>query len=178
MAEPTTHTGAPGGAHGTFAPFQSETFASQLVWFALFFVVLYLLMSRIALPRVGSIMEARRARIAADLAEAQRLKDESEAALAAYEKSLADARSRAQTIANETREKFVAEAEARRKVLEEQLNARLAEAERSIAASKTAAMASVRDIAVEATEAIIERLVGAAPPSGAAAAAVDRTLKG
>lgn len=179
MATTTTaHSETPGGAHGPrFPPFQKETFVSQLLWFAIFFVLLYVLMSRVALPRVGSILEARRLRIAGDLAEAQRLKDESVAALAAYEKALADARARAQTIGNETRERFVAEAEAQRKSLEGQLNKRLAEAERSVLATKTAAMANVRGIAIDAATAIVERLVGAAPPPAAVDDAVARILK-
>jgi F-type H+-transporting ATPase subunit b len=178
MAEPTTaHTESPGGAHGAFPPFQGETFASQLLWFAAFFVLLYLVMSRVALPRVGGILEARRARIAADLAEAQRFKDESEAAMAAYEKALADARARAQNIAAETRDRFAAEAESQRKALEEQLNTRLAQAEASIAATKTAAMANVRGIAVDLTGVLVERLIGASPAADAVEAAVDEALK-
>ena len=174
MATPTTGSTE---AHGGFPPFQSETFVSQLLWFAIFFVLLYVLMSRIALPRVGRIIEARRDRIAADLAEAQKLKDESVVALAAYEKALADARTRAQAIGNETRERFVAESEAQRKKLEAQLNARLAEAEKSVAATKAAAMANVRAIAAEAAAAIVERLIGTSPPPSAVEAALDSTRK-
>ena len=69
MAETTNaHTELPGGKE-TFPPFQKDTFASQLLWLALTFVALYLLMSRIALPRIGTILEARRQRIDGDLAE-------------------------------------------------------------------------------------------------------------
>src|SRR2546430_6079597 len=94
-----THTEAPGGAaHGIFPPFQRETFASQLMWFAVFFVLLYLLVSRIAAPRIGGILQARRTAIENDLAEAERLREQSEAALAAYEKALAEARARAQAL--------------------------------------------------------------------------------
>ena len=173
------HTEAPGGAHkGPFPPFNAETFASQLVWLAITFVALYLLAARVALPRVAGILEARRERIAGDLAEAQRLKTESDAALAAYEKSLADARNRAQTLANQMREKQNAEAEAARKTLEASLNAQLAAAETSIAATKTAAMGNVRGIAVEAAGAIVERLIGNTPTGAAVEAAVSDVLKG
>src|SRR5438309_6943608 len=77
---------------GGFPPFQKDTFASQLVWLILTFVALYLLMPRIALPRIGTILENRRRHIDADLAEAERLRGESEEASAVYEKALADAR--------------------------------------------------------------------------------------
>ena len=98
-------------------------------------------------------------------------------ALAAYEKALADARNRAQAIGAEIRDKLHAEAEERRKVLEAKLNAQLAEAEKSIASTKSAAMTNVRGIAVDAASAIVERLTGAAPAAPAVAAAVDDALK-
>jgi F-type H+-transporting ATPase subunit b len=177
-AQSTSVEHAPAGGHGGgFPPFQKDTFASQFVWLALAFIALYLIASKIALPRIGSIMQARRDRISADLAEAQRFKDESDAAIAAYEKALADARARAQALANATRERLAAEAEERRKVLEGQLNARLAEAEKTIAATKSAAMTNVRGIALEAAAAIVARLIGAAPPAAAVEDAVTEVLK-
>jgi F-type H+-transporting ATPase subunit b len=171
------HTEHPGGGKPQFPPFNKETFASQLVWFAIFFIALYVLISRIAIPRIGGILEKRRERIELDLAEANRLKEQSDAALKAYEKSLADARNRAQALANETRERLNAEAEKRRKVLESQLNAKLAEAEKIIAATKAAAMANVHGIAVETAAAIVARLIGTVPATPAVEAAVADALK-
>src|SRR5258705_12389940 len=81
----------PASEHGRgFPPFDAQTFASQLFWFALAFIALYLLMSRVALPRVGSILEARRQRIESDLAGAQRLNGESDAVMSGNEKPLAE----------------------------------------------------------------------------------------
>lgn len=171
------HTEQPSGQKGVFPPFNSTTFASQLVWLAITFVVLYVLMSKVALPRVGAIIESRQKRIADDLAEAERAKADSDAAIAAYEKALADARARAQAIANEMRDKQAAEAEATRKRLEDQLNAKLADAEKQIATTKQAAMANVRAIAADATKAIVERLIGAKPADAAVDAAVADVLK-
>jgi F-type H+-transporting ATPase subunit b len=170
-----THTEVP--SKGAFPPFQKETFASQLVWLAITFVALYLLISRIAVPRIDGIIEERAKRIEGDFAAAQRMKEESEAALAAYEKSLAEARNRAQAIGTEIRDKLHAEAEERRKALEARLNTQLADAEQQIATTKAAAMVNVRGIAVEAASAIVERLVGSTPPAPAVAAAVDDALK-
>jgi F-type H+-transporting ATPase subunit b len=171
------HTEVPGGHKGAFPPFNKETFASQLLWFAVCFIVLYLLMSRIALPRVGAILADRRRHVEDDLKAAQRLKETSDAELAAYEKALADARSRAQAIANETRDKLNAEAEQTRKRLEEELHGKLAEAEKIIAATKQAALANVRGIAIDTTAAIVERLIGVKPAADAVEAAVDAALK-
>ena len=172
-----THTEHPGGGKPQFPPFDKQTFASQLVWFAIFFIVLYVLIGRFAIPRIGGIIEARRGKVEGDLAEANRLKEQSDAALKSYEKSLADARARAQALASETRDKLNAEADERRKALEGQLNGKLAEAEKTIAATKTAAMTNVRGIAVDAATAIVERLIGTAPAGSAVEAAVADALK-
>src|SRR5689334_16625032 len=90
------HTGAEGGHCGGFPPFESRTFASQLVWLAIFFVALYVIVPKLALPKVGGAIEARQNKIEGDLAEAQKLKDQADASLKAYETELASARSRAQ----------------------------------------------------------------------------------
>jgi F-type H+-transporting ATPase subunit b len=181
MAEPThtTSTEHPAeGGHGGFPPFQSQTFASQLIWLAIAFVLLYALMAKLALPRVAAIIESRHNRIEGDIAEAGKLKGQSDEAVAAYEKALADARARAQAIANETRDRQTAQAAASRKTLEDQLNVKLADAEKTIAATKQAAMANVRVIAEDAARAIVERLTGTAPNEKAVAAAVADVLKG
>jgi F-type H+-transporting ATPase subunit b len=170
----TTGATPPAGGGATFPPFASETFASQLLWFAITFGLLYWLMSKVALPRVAEILENRTNRIADDLAEAERLRAESEAAGAAYEKSLAEARAKAKAIAQETREALAAEAEAKRKVLELELHERLAVAEKTISARTAEAMASVRGIAADTATAIVERLTGKAPERAAVEAALDR----
>jgi F-type H+-transporting ATPase subunit b len=179
MAEPTAHTEVPGGpgGHTAFPPFQRENFASQLVWLTISFVLLYVLMSRIALPRVAGILAARQQRIADDLAAANDFKAKSDAAHAAYEKSLAEARTRAQAIAAETRDQQAAAAEATNKRLEAELHQRLAAAEQSIAATRTTAMGNVGAIATDTASAIVERLIGTTPADHEVAAAVSEALK-
>src|SRR5256885_2047231 len=115
MAE-TTHAGTevPAGEHGAkgaFPPFESGTFASQIVWLVIAFGLLYILMSKVALPRVADILKLRGDTIASDLAAAQRMKAESDAAVAAYEQSLARARAEAQSIAGRTHDAMAAETE-------------------------------------------------------------------
>jgi F-type H+-transporting ATPase subunit b len=168
------HDAGHGG--GAFPPFESDTFASQLLWLAITFGALYFLMSRIALPRVASILEVRSDRIATDLAEAERLKQETEAAIAAYEGSLSTARTNAQKIAGETRDKVHKEADAQRKALEDQLAGRLAKAEEQIAATKTKALENVRAIAVDAASDIVAQLLGDKPDAKAVEAAVEASL--
>jgi F-type H+-transporting ATPase subunit b len=168
----------PPSEHGAgFPPFEADTFASQLLWLAIFFVALYLIASKLALPRVGSIIADRRKRISSDLDEAARMKDAADAAITSYEKALADARTRAQAIAGETRGKVNAEAEARRKDVEAGLQAKLTAAEQTIAATRTAAMANVQGIAQDAAIAIVTRLTGRAPSEADAAAALKAVIE-
>jgi len=162
MAEPTAHTEVPAG-QSAFPPFQSQHYPSQVLWLAFFFILLYVLMSRIALPRIGSILSERSRVIGDDLKAAENLKEQSDAAHVAYEKALADARSRAQGIASSTREAQAREAEQLNKRLEAELHQRLTAAEQSIAQTRTAAMGHVRIIAADTAAAIVERLIGKAP---------------
>jgi F-type H+-transporting ATPase subunit b len=174
--ETTEHV--PASEHGGgFPPFNKDTFASQLLWITLTFVALYLLMSRVALPRIGSIIEDRKQHIGSDFAEAERLKAESDAAAVAYEKSLADARGRAQALASETRVREAKAAESARKALDAKLNAQIGEAEKTIAARRSAAMVNVQGIAADAAVAIIQQLTGTAPAGREVEAAVADVLK-
>jgi F-type H+-transporting ATPase subunit b len=178
MAQPThaTTEATPAKHDGGFPPFKADTFASQLLWLAICFIVLYVLVARFALPRMESILTSRRAKIEADFAEAARMKGEADTAIAAHEKALADAHARAHTLAIATRERLAAESEAHRKSVEHELNQRLAESDKKIAASKVAAMANVRGIAVDAAGAIVARLIDESPSDHAVKSAVDEVL--
>ena len=165
------------GHKGAFPPFEADTFASQILWLAISFAALYFIMSRIALPRVASILEVRGDRIASDLAEAQRLKTETEQAIAAYETSLAEARAKAQKIAGEARDKVQAETDRKRKALDAELGERLAKAEKQIAETKSKALSNVRSIAVGAASVIVTQLIGDTPNAADVETAVDQSLK-
>ncbi len=145
--------------HDVFPPFDSTTFASQLLWFAITFALLYYLMSKVALPRIAGILEDRRDRIASDLDLADRLKQESEAALASYEKALAEARIRANAIAEGARDGAKQATAAKRAVIEANLAAKLEVAEKRIGEIKSKALADVGEIAAETTDALIKALV-------------------
>jgi len=168
-----------GGEHGKkshFPPFDTTTFASQLLWLVLSFGLLYLLMSKVTLPRIGRILEERHDRIADDLEEASKHKAESQAAQAAYEKALNEARTKAASIAGDTRARLAADADANRKALEADLATKLASAEQRIATTKSDALSHVRGIAVDTTNAIVNTLLGAAPAAFEVEKAVDAAL--
>jgi F-type H+-transporting ATPase subunit b len=178
-AETHAATEAHGGAGGhkePFPPFNSATFAGQLFWLAIFFGLLLWLMSKVALPRVQNILEGRAERIENDLAEANRLKAETDEAIAAYEKTLADARAEGHRIAGEMHEKVSKESEAHRLKLEDELNAKLEASEQLIVESKLQALGNVRGIAIDTASAIVERLSGKQPAANDVEKAVDASL--
>jgi F-type H+-transporting ATPase subunit b len=162
---------------GAFPPFQPETFLSQLIWLVITFTVLYTLMVRIIAPRLHGIIENRQVTIARDLDTAALAKQKAEEAGEAYEKALAEAKAKAQSLAQKTRDKLATESEEKRTKLEADLAERLANAEKTIATRKAEAMTNVREIAEEAASAMVERLSGSQPPKGAVSAALDAAMK-
>jgi F-type H+-transporting ATPase subunit b len=137
-----------------------QDFAPQLVWLAISFVLLYFLMSRLALPEIGKVLDDRKGRIAADLSEAARLRDSTEAAITAYDQALAAAKSRAQGIARAAREEMNAEIEKQRAEIDTQINGRTADAEQRITTLKEAAIGQIGEIAVDTAEALVARFTG------------------
>lgn len=176
MAAQHSGTEAHGGPKAPFPPFNKETFASQVFWLVIAFVALYVLLSRMALPRVASIFAERKQKLEADLATAAKAKADSEAAIASYEKALADARAKAQALASETKQQFANEAEDKKKKLEADLAKKLADAEKQIETTRKNAMANVRGIAVDTAASIVEKLTGTAPAKPSVEKAVDAAL--
>jgi F-type H+-transporting ATPase subunit b len=156
----TTEGTAAEGGHGGFPPMDAHTFPSQIFWLVIFFGLLYLLMSKVALPKMAAVLDKRHKAIEGDLAKASALKHETEAAIQHYEKSLADARANAQGIATETRSKIADEIEAERSALEKTLSSKLAEADSRISATKAKAMQDVHEVAAETAAEIVSELTG------------------
>jgi F-type H+-transporting ATPase subunit b len=171
-------TGTPaGGGHGetSFPPFDPVNFTPMLIWLSLSFGLLYLLMSKIALPRVKSILHTRADKITKDIGEANAFRAQSEEAAAALDKTTAEARAKAQALAHETQARLHAESEANRLALEAELSARLAASEAQILETKAKAMGNVEAIASEAAAAIVQRITGRpADPTAIARAIATR----
>lgn len=163
MAEPTTTTTgtqAPSQEGGAFPPFDTTTFPSQIFWLAVTFVVLFVILSRMIGPKLVRTIGARKERIAGDLEAAGKHRGDAEAALAAYEKALAEARTRAHAASEDNRRQVEAEAEKAR--VEADVAARDAQtkAEAAIAASRAQAAQHVTKAAQDAAAAIVTRLIG------------------
>src|SRR5215471_2201557 len=126
------------------------TFPTQLFWLAVTFIILYVLMKWLVLPQVAAMIKARRDQLDADLASAEQLKAEAEAALAAYQQALATARAQAQAVVKQTTDRM--------------------------AAAKERALSEIHQIAIEVGLAVTERITGSAPDTTKMEAAVDRAM--
>jgi len=166
-----------GHEEGGFPPFDSSTYASQLLWLAITFGLFYLFLKKVLLPRINAIFEVRADRIARDLEEAARLKEEGDAAVAAYEQELAEAKASANAIGQQARDAARAEADGERQKVEAGLGSRLADAEAHIASIKSRAMTEVGAIAEDTSAAIVEQLTGGKADPAALAEAV-RSVRG
>jgi F-type H+-transporting ATPase subunit b len=157
--------------------FDPATFSSQLIWLAITFIALYLVMAYGGLPRLGAIIEKRRARIADDLDKAQRMRAEAEVVIAAYEKALAEARAKAQAVLREAANRLSAEAAAQQKKLAEQLAIESNAAEKRIQEAKTKALSGLRELAVDVARAASAKLSGREAEASHVADAVDAVLE-
>jgi len=157
---------ASGGGGSKFPPFDPSTFSSTIFWLALTFGALYWLMSRIALPRVAGILEARENKIGGDLKAASQMQDRARAAGEFYEKLLSDARAGAQTTAQQARDAANVASEQKRKSVEAEMQQKIAASEASIGAARDQAMSNVAGIAAEAAAAVVQRITGIAPAAG------------
>ena len=151
--------------------------APQLIWLVITFGVLYLLMKWVALPKIGSVIEMRQGRIAGDLADADKLRRETQEAIAAYEQALAEAKARAHGIAQEARNRLKDEVAAERTALERDLSAKSAEAEAQIHQAKVSALKEVNAVASDTATEIVRRLIGIAPTKPEVSAAVAAARK-
>ena len=159
---------------GVFPPFDAHSFLPQIIWLVIIFGALYWLMSRVALPRVEGILDARKHRLSKDLDDAAAMQAQAKAAGESYDKTLADARARAQAMAQAQHDKLHAESEAKRHALESDLNGKLEAAEAQIAETRKRAMSNVAGIAEDAAVALVDHLTGRTPDRQTVGAAVAK----
>jgi F-type H+-transporting ATPase subunit b len=149
-----------GGRSEAFPPLNPATFVPQLVWLAITFGLLYLLLKRVILPRLGNVIEGRQERIRDDLAEAETVRAATAHALMRYEEALADARSQASGLVNAARGKIKADMDEKRANAEAEIAAKISAAERRIGEAKAKALVNVEDIALDVAGTIVARLTG------------------
>lgn len=157
--------------------FDPTYFAPQLFWLAVTFFTLFLVMTYVAMPRIGAVLDERQRKIDDSLDKAAQFKAEADAAVAAYEKALAESRAHAQTVIKETQDRLAKQAEARSKELGEKLAEQIKAGEARIIAAKDQALAQVRDIAADVAKAATHKLTGAAVEDSTLSAAVSAAMQ-
>lgn len=153
------------------------TFSSQVVWLLITFVALYVLMTKTALPRIGEVLEERQNKIDDNLAKAEELKAQAEAACTAYETSLSDARSKAQTAIREVKDSAASEAAQRQSALNEKLQAQIATSELAIGKARDEALLGIKDVATDVATCVVEKLTGDVPKGKSLSGAITAALK-
>lgn len=161
------------GSGSNFPPFDASYFASHIFWLIICFGIFYIFIARVAVPRIGSVIENRRDRIASDLDQAARMKQEADDAIAAYEKELSEARARGLAIAQDAHNEAKEKAENERRILEASLEEKLTAAEKRIADIKDHAMKDVGTIAADTAKQIVKDFIG----SEISAAQLSKTVK-
>jgi len=172
----TAGTGAASAA-STLPQLNHEFYASQVIWLAVSFLILYVIMWRFVLPRISHILEERQDRIEGNLERAETIRREAQATAEAYEKAVSEARAAAQTVIAKARDKMAADAATHHGKLGQRLTAEIAEAEGRILGAKNEAMAHLRDVAVEVASTAAERLAGERVDPRVVGRVVDGVLK-
>ena len=157
--------------------FDITLFPTQLVWLAITFVVLYLVMARLAVPRIAGVLEERQERVSGDLDMAAKLKQEAETVLAEYEAALAEARDHARSVLKQAADASAAKAAEEHETLIGELVEQARAAEQRIAEAQRQAIDNVRSIASEVAEAAAGRLLEGQVDSARIDAVVDTVLK-
>ena len=170
----TTTTGAehaPQGAGG-LPQFDASWWPGEMVWFLIVFAVLFALMLKVFVPRVGGAIAEREDRISGDIAQARGLKEQAEAQSAQAEAEMAQARARSNRLAADAKTRVQAEAGQRQAAEEAKLGESVAKAEAQIRAARDEAMSHVREIAADTVKAIVAKLVGEEPSTADVTAAL------
>lgn len=142
--------------------FGNPLIIAQVVWLLILFGLLYLILTAVALPRIGAVLEDRRGRIAADLTAAEAAKRAADDAAAEHRAATLKARAEAQAAVAAATNAAQADAARRNEALGAALDLRIRQAETRINASRDQAMGALREVSTDAAEAMVRRLVGRA----------------
>lgn len=153
--------GAKKSGSGGMPQLDPSSYASQIFWLTITFVLFLLICWKVALPKIGQVLDDRRQRIEGDLEEARGLRDEAEQVLAEYEAAVARARADAQAIVRKTGVEAQERAAREHERLAGQVNVMISEAEERIAKARATAIAGVNEVAGELAQRAVAKLLGA-----------------
>lgn len=156
--------------------FDFAIFPSQVFWLVVTFGVLYLLLARLALPKIADALETRQRKIDDDLERATEIEQQAKEVMAAYEAALDKARDEALSVVRKSSEETALAGEARQQALSGKLADEVAAAEARVGAAKSEALGDLRQVASETARAAVLRLIGAEVGETQADAAVAATM--
>jgi len=168
---------SPALASGGLPQLHTATFSSQLIWLALTFGILYALMAKIALPKIGNVLEERQIKIDDNLAKAEELKSQADAASEAHQRSLSDARAEAQDAIRTVKNEANAEAAQRQSTLNADLQGKIIATEQVIFKARDAALSGITIIATDVAASAVKKLIGEIPDAATVNAAIEAALK-
>ena len=176
MADTAVEHGAEAGGAG-MPQLDFSTFPNQIFWLVVTLIVIYLILSRVALPRIGAVLAERQGTITNDIAAAEELKQRAQEAEAAYEKALLDARAEAGKIVDEAKASIQAELDVQMQKADAEIAAQTAESEKAIADIQAGASDAVKAVAKDAAKEIVAMMGGKADAKTITAAVTAR-MKG
>lgn len=151
-------------------------YSPQIVWLIITFVILWLLMAKVALPRIGVVLEERQRKIDDNLDMAENFRSEAQGELKKYEKAISEARENARTVISEAARQTAQDSTTRHSELSDSLANQVMEAEASIISAKEDSIANIRDSAAEVATVAAERLIGMTLPAETVVAAINQVL--
>lgn len=154
------------------------TFPNQIFWLVVTLVVIYLVLSRLALPRIAGVLADRQRAIQNDIAAAEEMKLKADAAEEAHKKALAEARAESNRIIAEAKAEIQKDLDAALARADAEIAARSAESEKRITEIRASAADSVEEVARDTALAVVEAIMPAAADAKAVAGAVTARLKG
>lgn len=150
---------------------------NQIFWLVITLIVIYLILSRVALPRIASVLAERQGTITNDVAAAEDLKVKAQEAEAAYEKALVDARAEAHRIVGEAKAEIQADLNAAIDKADAEIAVKAAESEKAIAEIRAGALDAVKEVAADTAQEIVAAM-GGKSDAKAVSTAVAARLKG
>jgi F-type H+-transporting ATPase subunit b len=156
---------------------QPEDFAPQLIWLAITFALLYFALSRLALPRIGRVLQQRKSRIEGDVEKAREAQHESEKAMERYEAEIAAAKAKGQAALRAAREKLEAELGQKRGVLDRQIAEKSAETEKRVHSLLERASADMEAMTAGVVNDIVKEFAGVEVGDDEVRTALRQSLK-
>ena len=138
-----------------------EFWISQIFWLTLIFGSLYILLSKLILPKISYNLEARKSQIAENIEEAEKKREESDKKLKDYEKIISDARNEAKILFSQTRQKILRDINNKKENLEKEIDDEIEKAENEILNLKKKSPEKINKIAIETSADLIKQIIGA-----------------